>query len=141
MEHLAWLADNGIVSYSSTLLWSVACYLWGVGVLAMLIFHLQKLIKSWFKTYRSRKAYAASKRNDSAVRAHNHSSLINQNFTVALSVIQNAADLIIAAEYSHFHGRLWQHNQSFGNLIIGLAGFISSIIGLLKIIPAIRGYF
>lgn len=139
VEHMAWMADVGIVSYSSESLWSMACYLWGIGILASLISHLRKLIKSCIVAWQTRKTHIASKAHNSS--ATNYVVSYSSIFTAALNVIQCTADLLIAIEYSYIHGRLWPKKPSVGNVLIGLLGLLSSIIGLFKIMPTTQGYF
>lgn len=139
-EHMAWLADNRLISRPSGMFWSASCLLWGVAVLATLIKNVITLIRNYSAILQYRREYAKSKKTDDASSPVDVKKLQRQNCAAVLTCFMNAADLFIAVDGAFLKGKLWKYSASLNNVFIGLCGTISSLIGLLKLIYPTNTY-
>ena len=140
-EHIAWLADNRLISQPSGKFWSASSLLWGVAILATLINNIITLLRNYSTVVQYRRMYGKSKKTDDANSLVGVKKLQQQNIAVTLLCIMNIADLFIAANGAFLEGQLWKHNRSLTNVFIGLCGTISSLIGLLRMIYPTSTYF
>lgn len=118
VEHIAWAADQKLLSVNSTPLWTVAIILWALPLLIALIQKLKQMVK----------LCAQSSRKSSKVTTAN-GKLQRQHRVLVMGIAQILCDLTLAVFWLP-PGILWA-----GKLPAtwwGLLGTISSLIGLYK---------
>lgn len=140
-EHLAWMADNRLISQPSGIFWSASSLLWGLAILATLINNILTFLRNYRRVLHYRRMYAKSKKTDDVNFMVDVKRLQPQYIAAALMCTMNLADLFIAADGAYLRGRLWNGNTALTNVFIGLCGTVSSIIGLLKKIYPSSTYF
>lgn len=128
MEHVAWAADEGLLTLDSTPIWTGAIILWALPLLITLIQHVKQL-----RTLRARLHQTKCRLSTSSEPAHTNDmqKLMNQQFTLLLGVVQTSCDLGLAVFWMPA-GFLWA--GKLPALWWGLLGTLSSCIGLYKTI-------
>ena len=145
VEHIAWAADNHLVSYQSSRLWTIGILLWAVPLvistirsLLALMYINQELELQWKREKSSNLGPPGDKRVSFADQKQyvgtkpRMQALMTQRFMVILAMVQSMSDLMIAVHWLP-GGFLWA--QKLPTFWVGLFGTLSSVIGLYKILP------
>ncbi len=144
VEHLAWAADQKIIPYNSTLLWTTGIILWGLPLLIALGYKLKQLLLKLFILVRTRGNKTGSNvrdRTGSDAREGNKAGSTRTGsdnvlvpplalVTVMVDLVQLLCDLSLAIHWMP-KGFLW--GERLPPTWWGLFGTLSSLIGLYKL--------
>lgn len=123
VEHLAWAADQQLVTLPSAHVWTLAIMLWGLSILFTLLRKLKQLVRLKQQLH-VHATNTQSKSNSDSLK------LQCQRSGLVMDIAQNVCDLILAVFWMP-PGFLWA--GKLPPTWWGLLGTISSLIGLYKI--------
>ena len=145
VEHIAWAADNHLIPYQSSRLWTIAIMLWGLPLVISIIRSLMALMyinKELELVWKREKSSNSSPPSDRRVTFADQKqyvgtkprmqALMTQRFMIILSMVQSMTDLMIAVHWLP-EGFLWA--GKLPTFWVGAFGTLSSVIGLYKILP------
>ena len=86
-----------------------------------------------WQSWKKKQLYARAKKEDTGDHTVDMQQIDRQIFFAFLTVVQNFFDLLIAMDCTWTFEKTWNITTDFQNILIGLCGTVTSLIGIIKL--------